>query len=76
MEARALLGLCDRYYLLTQIIGRADMLWHGESGEAVPAGNVWLYERCLAPRPPARWPLDGPENATGRWFDSRRAGLE
>ena len=41
-EARALLGLCDRYYLLTEIIGRADMRWHGNPGEAVPAGNVWL----------------------------------
>ena len=45
-EARALLGLCDRYYLLTEIIGRADMLWHGDIGESPPAGNVWLYERC------------------------------
>src|SRR5262245_25080450 len=45
-EARALLGLCDRYYLLTEIIGRSDMLWHGDPGESVPAGNVWLYERC------------------------------
>ena len=44
--ARALLGLCDRYYLLTGIIGRSDMLWHGGPGESVPAGNVWLYERC------------------------------
>ena len=46
LEARALLGLCDRYYLLTEIIGRADMRWHGDPGESVPAGNVWLYERC------------------------------
>jgi hypothetical protein len=22
------------------------MLWHGDPGESVPAGNVWLYERC------------------------------
>src|SRR5262249_28023174 len=44
-EARALLGLCDRYFLLTEIIGRADMLWHGDPGESVPAGNAWLYER-------------------------------
>src|SRR5258707_14309496 len=29
MEARALLGLCDCYYLLTEILGRADMMWHG-----------------------------------------------
>ena len=29
MEARALLGLYDRYYLLTEILGRADMMWHG-----------------------------------------------
>jgi hypothetical protein len=42
-EARALLGLCDRYYPLTEIIGRADMLWHGDPGESVPAGNVRLY---------------------------------
>ena len=28
----------DRYYLLTQIIGRADMLWHGDPGESVPRG--------------------------------------
>jgi hypothetical protein len=46
MEARALLGLCDRYFLLTEIIGRSDMRWHGDPGEAVPAGNVWLYGRC------------------------------
>jgi hypothetical protein len=46
MEARALLGLCDRYYLLTEIIDRADMRWHGDPGESVPAGNAWLYERC------------------------------
>src|SRR5262245_14922996 len=45
-EARALLGLCDRYYLLTEILGRADMLWHGDPGESIPAGNVWLYARC------------------------------
>jgi hypothetical protein len=45
-EARALLGLCDRYYLLTEILGRSDMLWHGDPGESVPAGNAWLYERC------------------------------
>ena len=45
-EAQALLGLCDRYFLLTEIIGRADMLWHGNPGESVPAGNAWLYERC------------------------------
>jgi hypothetical protein len=42
MEAR----LCDRYYLLTEILGRADMLRHGDPGEAVPAGNASLYERC------------------------------
>ena len=29
MEARALLGLYDRYYLLTEILDRADMMWHG-----------------------------------------------
>jgi hypothetical protein len=46
MEARALLGLCDRYFLLTHVLGRSDMLWHGDPGEAVPAGNVWLYERA------------------------------
>ena len=46
MEARALLGLCDRYFLLTEIIGRSDLLWHGDPGESVPAGNVCLYERC------------------------------
>ena len=45
-EARALLRLCDRNYLLTEILGRADMLWHGDPGESVPAGNAWLYERC------------------------------
>ena len=45
-DARALLGLCDRYYLLSEILGRADRRWHGEPGESVPAGNVWLYERC------------------------------
>jgi hypothetical protein len=22
------------------------MLWHGDPGESIPAGNVWLYERC------------------------------
>src|SRR5262249_15065793 len=44
--ARALLGLCDRYYLLLYILGRADLRWHGEPGAAVPAGNQWLYERC------------------------------
>src|SRR5262250_2364680 len=43
---RALLWLCDRYFLLTEIIGRSDMLWHGDPGESVPVGNVWLYERC------------------------------
>ena len=42
LEARALLGLCDRYYLLTEILGRVDMLWHGDPGESVPSGNVWL----------------------------------
>ena len=46
MEAPALLGLCDRYFLLTQIIGRSDLLWHGDPGESVPTGNVCLYERC------------------------------
>jgi hypothetical protein len=46
MEARALLGLCDRYFLLTHILGRSDMLWHGDPGESIPAGNAWLYERC------------------------------
>src|SRR5215831_17000768 len=45
-EARALLGLCDRYFLLTHILGRNDMRWHGDPGESVPAGNAWLYERC------------------------------
>ena len=48
-EMRALLGLCDRYYLLTEILGRANMLWHGDPGESVPAGNVWLYEWRLSP---------------------------
>ena len=46
LEARALLGLCDRYFLLTHILGRSDRVWHGDPGESVPAGNVWLYERC------------------------------
>ena len=31
------MGLCDRYFLLTEIIGRSDMRWHGDPGEAVPA---------------------------------------
>ena len=22
------------------------MQWHGDPGESVPPGNVWLYERC------------------------------
>src|SRR5215470_17662527 len=56
MYARALLGLCDRYYLLTGILGRADMLWHGDPGESVPAGNVWLYERPLGPARAVREP--------------------
>ena len=42
MEAGALLGLCDRYYLLTHVLGRSDMVWHGDPGESIPAGNVWL----------------------------------
>jgi hypothetical protein len=46
MEARSLMGLCDRYFLLTHVLGRSDMLWYGDPGESVPAGNVWLYERC------------------------------
>jgi hypothetical protein len=28
LPVRALLGLCYRYYLLTNILGRADMMWH------------------------------------------------
>ena len=55
MEARALLGLCDRYFLLTHVLGRSDMVWHGDLGESIPAGNVGLYERCRevegVPRP-------------------------
>src|SRR5262249_49126509 len=45
-EARALLGLCDRYFLLTEIIGRARMLWHGHPRQSGPAGNGWLSGRC------------------------------
>src|SRR5262245_47176219 len=46
LPARALLGLCDRYYLLFYTLGRADLQWHGEPGRDDPAGNQWLYERC------------------------------
>ena len=46
-EARSLLGLCDRYYLLTHILGRADMLWHGDPGESVPARRARLALRAL-----------------------------
>src|SRR5262245_9059234 len=64
-EARALLGLCDRYYLLTEILGRADMLWHGNPGESEPAGNVWLYERCREVEGGLRWPSCLPARPRG-----------
>src|SRR5215470_18446648 len=33
VKARALFGLCDRDYLLTRILGPADMMWHGDPGQ-------------------------------------------
>ncbi len=52
-EARAYLGLIDRYYLMVAVLGRADFLKQGEKG------NEWLFERCrevglnLTASPPA-----------------------
>ncbi len=39
-EARAYLGLIDRYYLMVAVLGRADFLKQGTKG------NEWLFERC------------------------------
>lgn len=36
----AILGLCDRYFLLLHLLHREDLLAHGAKG------NKWLYERC------------------------------
>ena len=36
----AVLGLLDRYFLLTELLGRVDFLNHGTRG------NTWLYDRC------------------------------
>ena len=39
-EARAYLGLIDRYYLMVAVLGRKDFLKQGTKG------NEWLFERC------------------------------
>src|SRR5262249_19220884 len=44
LPARALLGLCDRYYLLFYTLGRADLQWHGHPRREQPAGNQWFYQ--------------------------------
>ncbi len=36
---RAILGLCDRWYLATVLLRRTDLLTHGK-------GSAWLYDRC------------------------------
>lgn len=36
---RAILGLCDRWYLATLLLRRHDLLAHGN-------GSRWLYDRC------------------------------
>lgn len=40
---QAVLGLCDRYYLLVHLLNRADML---TTEGRCPTGRKWLYDRC------------------------------
>lgn len=47
-EELAYLGVVDRWYLLTRLLGRSDMLNHRHPIEGLghAHGTEWLYERC------------------------------
>lgn len=69
---RALAGLMDRYYLLVFLLGRRDLVQHGDyecgrfgDPDYAPAGNVWLYDRV-------REVERDPDNRLDLW--SREAG--
>ena len=57
-KVRALLGLCDRYYLLTEILGRADMMWHG-------GPDLWARDQSGRNR--AGKPVQRQHARLGRW---------